>query len=161
MQRMRCAGMPALWFSWRGDKHFPLDALSTNYRAAPGARMVSLPFNMGHSHPAAWTPPDSYAFAKSIVCKGKPWCQQTGLHLDQGMVYVEFSSSKKLDRAVLISTTDIGFTGDRKWIETPAKIEQRDVGWVATSPLPAGTTAWFVNTHSGDLTASSEYQETK
>jgi hypothetical protein len=72
-----------------------------------------------------------------------------------------FTSTKPLDRALLISTTDSGFTAKRKWVESSAIVEKRDNGWLVTAPLPAGTTAWFVNACSGELTASSDYQERK
>ena len=72
---------------------------------------------------------------------------------------VVFSSSKPLGRAVLISTTDTGFTGNRKWIESPARLQRRDRQWVVTAKLPKETTACFVNMKAGDLTVSSEYVE--
>jgi dienelactone hydrolase len=64
-------------------------------------------------------------------------------------------------QAALITTTDSGFTGNREWTESPASMERQGDGWIVTAPLPAGTTAWFVNVHSGDLVASSDYQERK
>jgi len=76
-------------------------------------------------------------------------------------VRVEFASTKPLDRATLITTADIGFTGNRKWTESAATLEQRGDQWVVTAPLPASTTAWFVNVRAGDLVASSDYQERK
>jgi hypothetical protein len=76
-------------------------------------------------------------------------------------VRVEFALTKPLDRATLITTTDSGFTGNRKWTESAAALEQRGDGWFVTASFPAGTTAWFVNVDSGDLVASSDYQERK
>ena len=157
--RMERAQMPALWLSWSGDSHFPLDAQAACYRAAPGLRMISLPWKMGHSHPAGWKPSDSYAFAESVVRTGKPWCRQTSLHVDEGVIHVKFASAKPLDKAVLVSTTDTGFTGDRNWLQTPADLQPLNAAWEVTAALPAATTAWFVNVRSDDLTVSSEYQE--
>ena len=74
---------------------------------------------------------------------------------------VEFASTKPLDRATLITTTDAGFTGNCTWTESPASMERQGDGWIVTAPLPAGTTAWFANVHSDDLVASSDYQERK
>jgi hypothetical protein len=121
--------------------------------------MVSLIPGMKHSHPAGWNPPDSYTFAESVVRDGKPWCQQTSVKLESGAVHVQFTSTKPLDRAVLIATTDTGFTGNRKWTESPAVLEERKSGWLVSASLSPGTTAWFVNVRSGGLTASSDFQE--
>ena len=77
MVRMDRAQMPVLWFSWPEDQHFPLDCQAACYRTAPGPHMVSLIPGMNHGHGAGWNPPDSYAFAESIVREGKPWCVQT------------------------------------------------------------------------------------
>jgi len=156
--RMRHVNMPVLWLSWPADAHFPLDCQAATYLAAPGPRMVTLIPGMGHSHPKAWNPPDSYAFAESVVETGAPWCRQTGVEVEGNLVSVKFVSSKPLDRAVLISTLDSGFTGDRNWTETPAQLTWQDDGWVAAALLPDGTTAWFFNVYSGGLTVSSDYQ---
>ena len=151
--------MPVLWFSWPQDNHFPLGCQAENYRKAPGPRMVSLISKMGHSHPAGWNPPDSYAFAKSVVETGKPWGSSPSATTKDGHAIAIFASSMPLDRAVLISTTDQGFTGTRKWVETPAAFEAKTM--TASAPLPAGTTAWYVNAFADKLTLSSDYQEIK
>ena len=65
--RLGRASMPVQWLSWPGDKHFPMEALAASYRAAPGPRMVTLIPGMGHGHGAGWQPPDSYAFADSVL----------------------------------------------------------------------------------------------
>lgn len=161
MHYLNRAQMPTLWLSWPGDKHFPLDSLAASYGAMPGQHMLSLIPGMGHSHLWGWKPPDSYAFAESIVSDGKPWCRQTGEQMKENAYEVVFESSKPLDRALLISTDETGFTGNRKWIESPAKLQKADGRWIATANLPEGTTACFVNVKSGDLTVSSDYMEIK
>ncbi len=156
--RMSQVHIPVLWLSWPEDPHFPMDCLVVTYCASPGYRMVSLIPGMGHSHPKAWTPPDSYAFAESIVENGMPWCRQLSQKNVDREVSVDFSSVKPLDRAILVSTTDNGFTGDREWIESSASISRTQDGWRATAHLPDGTAAWFINVFSGELTVSSDYQ---
>jgi hypothetical protein len=82
------------------------------------------------------------------------------LKLENGnTTQVVFTSTKPLDRAVLISTTGNGFTGNRKWIESPATLERKGQRneWLVTAQLPPGTTAWFVNARSSGLTVSSDY----
>jgi cephalosporin-C deacetylase-like acetyl esterase len=161
MVRMDRVKMPVLWFSWPADQHFPLNSQAACYRAAAGPHMLSLIPEMRHGHAPAYIPPDSYAFAKNIVRDGKPWCMQTNASLDSDTVRVVFASTKPLDQAMLISTTETGFTGNRKWTESTATVEKQGAGWLVTTQLPTGTTAWFVNVGSGGLTASSDYQEKK
>lgn len=157
--RMDRAKMPTLWFSWPGDEHFPLDCHAANYKAVKGPHMVSLIPGMRHGHGPGWIKPDSYAFAESVVGNGKPWCVQQSCGEKEGTAEVIFTSSKKLSEAILVSTTDKGITGQRTWIENPAELTKRGDEWRATATLPEGTTAWFINVKSGDLTASSDYQE--
>jgi len=159
MLRMKKATMPALWFSWPEDKHFPLDCHAASYGAAPGPRMVSLIPKMRHGHGPPWNKPDSYAFAESIVNDGMPWCRQLGAAVDGAAVQVEFSSTKPLNGAELVSTLDRGITGERKWNVSPAQLENKGGNWLVTATLPDATTAWFVNVKSGGLTASSDFRE--
>jgi dienelactone hydrolase len=160
--RMKKATMPALWFSWPEDKHFPLDCQAASYRAAPGPRMVSLIPKMGHGHGPPWRKPDSYAFAKSVVTDGRPWCRQAGASLNGGVFKASFLSSKPLTGATLVSTAATGITGERAWTESPAEITKHGDGeWAVSADLPDAVTAWFVNVRSGELTVSSDYQEAK
>ncbi|QEF98327.1 Acetyl xylan esterase (AXE1) [Stieleria maiorica] len=153
------ATMPTLWFSWPQDNHFPLDSQAASYRAMSGEFLVALLPGMRHSTAAAWNPPDSYAFAESVVNDGKPWCRQMGTQMNGTSIQFTLSSSKPLDRAVLISTTDTGFTGNRTWVESPASLTREGEHWVATADLPEHTTSCFVNVKSGNLTISSQYVE--
>ena len=159
MMRINRAELPVLWLSWPQDQHFPMDCLAACYHAAPGPHLVTLIPGMGHGHGAGWNQPDSYAFAESVILDGKPWCSQISTRANGASLEVVFSSSKALDRAVLISTIDAGFTGNRKWIESPARLQQMDGQWVVTARLPNETTACFVNVKAGNLTVSSEYVE--
>lgn len=157
MVRLERATMPTLWLSWPGDQHFPLDKQAACYRAMTGDTMVSLIPGMRHGHGAGWRPPDSYAFAEGIVREGSPWCYKSESNLRDHHAVASFVSSRILEDAVLVSTTDIGITGSREWTESPAELTRQGDTWQATAALPAGTTAWFVNVRSAGLTASSEY----
>ncbi|NBS05729.1 MAG: hypothetical protein EBS64_11205 [Verrucomicrobia bacterium] len=91
-----------------------------------------------------------------------PWGKSTSAATKDSNAIAIFSSSKPLDRAILISTTDKGFTGTRKWVETPASLEVFNGTVASTSaPLPPGTTSWYINAYSDKLTLSSDYQEIK
>jgi cephalosporin-C deacetylase-like acetyl esterase len=153
--------LPVLWLSWPQDAHFPLGCQAEHYRKTPGPRMVSLITKMGHSHPAGWNPPDSYAFAKSVVETGKPWGRSPSAATKDGHAIAVFHSAKPITRAVLVSTTDKGFTGTRKWVETPAAAASGGGGTTASAPLPPGTTAWYINAYADTLTLTSDYQEIK
>ena len=161
MVRMDRVRTPVLWLSWPGDGAFPLDSQAACYRAAPGPRMVSLIPGMGHSHRAGWTPPDSYAFADSVVRSGEPWLTVTDSSLSDGTVRIEMRAAKHLDSASLVWTGDSGFTGSREWAQSPATLSRNGSTWLVNAALPDLATAWFVNVRSGDLTASSDYEEVR
>ena len=147
-----------LWFSWPQDQHFPLDCQAASYSAAGGPQMVTLVPGLGHGHGPGWNRPESYAFAGAIVQTGSPWCRQTQSVVKDGTGHVTFSSTKVLDKAVLISTGDSGFTGKRTWVESPAKLTRQGDAWQVAAKLPAGTVAWFVNVFSRELCVSSFYE---
>ena len=153
------ARMPVLWLTWLHDVHFPLTSQRASYRAAGGARTVAVLPDMKHGHPAGWNPPDSYAFAESVLREGRPWLRQESLGVDRGRAVVEFSCSRIIDGAVLISTVESGYTGSRKWVETSATVEQRGAHTRIKAVLPPGTRAWMINVRSGNLTASSDFVE--
>ena len=161
MLRLARAKMPSLWFSWPQDKHFPMDRFAASYGAVAGEHMVSLVPKMGHGHRPGWARSEAYAFADSIVNGQGPWCVQLHAALQADTCKVTFQSTKALDRAVLVSTTDRGVSGERTWVETPATLVRNGVAWTATAPLPTGCTAWFMNVNSDGLVASSDYQEIK
>lgn len=161
MLRLNQAEMPTQWLSWPGDQHFPLDKQAACYEKMPGQTMVSLIPGMNHSHAAGWNPPDSYAFAQSVVESGKAWCRQTDLQVNGTVCVVSFESEKPLQDALLVSTVDSGITGSRTWKQTPASLAQTGGVWQATATLPAGTTAWFINVHADGCTVSSTFTETE
>jgi dienelactone hydrolase len=159
MLRLQRAAMPTLWFSWPEDAHFPMDRFAASYKQAAGTRMVSLVPEMGHGHGPGWVRPESYVFADSVLSAQGPWCVQLEQSLQAGLFQVTFRSTKTLQGAVLVSTTDGGVSSERTWVESPAELSKSEAGWVASAKLPAGTTAWFVNVQSDGLIASSDYQE--
>lgn len=157
--RLDSAKMPMLWFSWPQDKHFPLDCQAASYHAAAGPQTVTLIPNLRHGHAPPWNRPESYAFAESIVRDGNPWCRQTKSAVSDGRYRAEFVSKNVFDKAVLVSTVDTGITGERNWVESPAELNRQGNRWQVSATLPADTTAWYANVHSGDLCVSSSYEE--
>ncbi|MGJ8642413.1 MAG: alpha/beta hydrolase family protein [Luteolibacter sp.] len=159
MVRMDQAKMPTLWFSWPTDNIFPLDAQAKTYRASPAVRMIASKPGMGHGMGAGFNTPEPINFANSVF-DGAPWCVQEKLAMTDNNAHVMFSTTKKLDKAILLSTTETGFAGKRKWKETPAKLENNGDGtYTASVVLPENTTAWFINVLSDGVIASSDYQE--
>ena len=159
MLRLEKARMPALWFSWPNDSHFPMDSVAACVKKAGGPQMISLVPGMRHGHGPGWNRPESYAFAQGVVASGKPWAAEIRAEEQGGVATFVFRSSRKIDRAELVSTTDGGVSGSRKWVSTPARVEQMRDQTVVRAPVPAGTTAWYLNGLSGDIVVSSSYQE--
>jgi dienelactone hydrolase len=160
MVRIANISMPALWFSWPQDVHFPMNHFATCYTNAPGPRMVSLVPNMGHGHALAWNRPESYAFADSIISNGAPWSVQQSATLNSNAAEVVFQTLETLDSASLVSTIDVGVTGERTWTETAASlVDNGDGTCTASATLPDYTTAWFINGLNGTKIVSSDYQE--
>ncbi len=150
--RLPRATMPLLWLTGPRDAHFPLEVQQASYRAAPGPRMVSVPFDMKHSHPAGWNPPDSYAFAKSIVETGRPWARELSHENRDGAARVAFEVARAVRGATLVAK------GGGDWAQTAANLEIAPGRAVASAPLPAGTTAYYFNLAADGLTLSSELQ---
>ena len=149
--------MPVLWLSWTGDFHFPMDSLAASSAKVSGVSVFSIVPNMKHGHGPAWNRPESYAFAKSVVQDGKPWCVPESTKIDGGTLTAVFHSTKPLNVATLTSTTGTGDTSKRQWIETAAVLKQENGKWIATAAVPQGTTACFMNVSSGKLVATSDY----
>ena len=159
--RLKNVKFPVLWLSWPGDKHFPMDSLSECYKAPQSERMVSLIPGMKHGHPAGWSPPDSYAFAQSVIASGKPWCIQKNISYQENIFKVTFTSTSTMQKATLIWSSDSGVTGNRKWEKVEAKLAGNSGEWTVESEIPEKATAWFVNVNSGKLTVSSDYYQKK
>jgi dienelactone hydrolase len=152
--RLPRAAMPLLWLTGPNDAHFPLDVQQASYRAAPGPRMVSAPFDMKHSHPAGWLPPDSYAFAKAVVETGRPWAREITQSKRDGTARVEFETTRAVRDAVLV------FKRAADWEKISAQLETSAdrTRVTATAIVPAGTTAYYFNLDADGVTLSSEYQ---
>ena len=144
--------MPLLWLTGPRDAHFPLDVQQASYRAAAGPRLVSVPFDMKHGHPPGWNPPDSYAFAKSIVETGRPWAREMSQEFRDGTARVAFETTRTVNNASLI------FKRDADWEQAPAKIAASPGRATASASVPAGTSAYYFNLDADGLTLSSELQ---
>jgi len=152
------ATMPILWLSWPGETHFPLDRLKASYRSASGTRVLSLVPNMGHSHPAAWSRPESYEFAKSIVQTGIPWGVEVSMQSDGDLARAVFRSKRSINIANLIWTTDSGVSGERRWNSIAAEIVKEDGNYEIVAPVPPEATAYFMNAEAEGSIISSKIE---
>ena len=158
--RLDRARMPILWLSWPQDTHFPMDAVAlSSKKAAHSDSLLCLIPGMGHGN--LTDRPEWFAFADSVLKEGRPWILEKSSKFEGGKLEAVFDSTKPLESAVLISTTDSGLTGSRKWIESPATVSKTGDQWIAGAAVPEGTTACFINVKSGQLTATSNYHEIK
>ena len=157
--RLKKATMPVLWFSWPGDDHFPMDCVEASRAKVSGISVGALVPEMQHGHEPAWERPESYAFAKSIVKNGKPWCVPVSTEIKEQHLIAFFETTQPLDLAMLFSSSDTGLTSERKWIQTTAALTHVGNKWVATALIPLGSTAFFLNVGSGNLVMSSRYLE--
>jgi dienelactone hydrolase len=148
--RLPRATMPLLWLTGPRDAHFPLDAQQASYRAAPGPRLVSVPFDLKHGHAAGWNPPDSYAFAKSVVETGRPWAREVSQEFRDGTARVAFETTRQVSAATLV------FKRDADWEKLPAQLATASGRTTASASIPAGTTAYYFNLDAAGLTLSSE-----
>jgi dienelactone hydrolase len=158
--RLGRARMPILWHSWPQDAHFSMEAVNRSRKTAghPDSLLCLVP-GLGHGNLTGR--PEWFAFADSVLKEGRPWIREQSSKLEGGKLRASFDSTKPLESAVLVSTTGSGHTGTRTWAETPATLAAKDGLWVAEADVPAGTTACFLNVKTGQLTASSDYFETK
>lgn len=150
--RLPRATLPMLWLTGPRDAHFPLEVQQASYRAAPGPRMISVPFDMKHSHPAGWNPPDSYAFAQAVVETGRPWAREVAQSNRDGTARVEFEVARAVTSAKLV------FKRGADWEQSPAKLEASATRAAASAAVPADTTVYYFNLDVGRLTLSSELQ---
>jgi hypothetical protein len=158
--RLDRARMPILWLSWPHEPHFPMDAFNLSRKKA-GSKDSLLCLVPGLGHGNLTGRPEWFAFADSVLQEGRPWIREKSSKLEGGKMQAIFDSTKPLESASLVSTTDTGHTGGRRWIINPATLSQNEGVWVVDAAVPEGTTACFLNVKTGPLTASSEYFQNK
>jgi len=158
--RLDRARMPILWLSWPHEPHFPMDAFNLSRKKA-GSKDSLLCLVPGLGHGNLTGRPEWFAFADSVLQEGRPWIREKSSKLEGGKMQAIFDSTKPLESASLVSTTDTGHTGGRRWIINPATLSQNEGVWVVDAAVPEGTTACFLNVKTGPLTASSDYFEIK
>ena len=146
--------VPMLWVTGTNDFAYPFPSLQKSYRLAQGPRTLAIRVRMKHSHPDGAQPAEIFAFADSILKKGKPLGEVVAVDREA----VRFSSKAKMVKAELNYTTDRGKWPDRKWESVPAVM----AGKRASAKVPAGATAWYFNLFDErGMVVSSEHFESK
>lgn len=154
--RLARARTPSLWITDLPEKHFSLIIQAKSYRTVAGPHMVAIKPDMTHNHPQGWSAQEAYAFARSIIDKGRPWAMQTAAGRKGAMVSASFRSDRPLTSGLLYTTLDRGHSADRKWTAAPAAVAAANGVTTVTGALPAGATAWFFNLDAGGLVLSSD-----
>ena len=78
-----------------------MEILKESYDQCGSGNMVSLVPNMGHGHGPAWSRPESYAFAKSIIEDGTLWCERLESGILKNQLFAKFKTDRVLERATL------------------------------------------------------------
>jgi len=151
------ARLPILWLTDLHDQHFPLNSQLASAKSAPGPRVISVLPDLKHSHKAAWSAEESYAFAQSVVQEGSSWIRQTGQSRNGSIVSADFDSSRPIERAVILTTVDTGYTGKRQWAIMPAELQEKSGRVHVSARLGQGVRAYFFNLQSNEGITSSEY----
>jgi dienelactone hydrolase len=156
------ARLATLWVNGTNDAHYHMPLFQQSYRLPQGERSLAIRVRMDHGHGSGWSPPEIYAFAKSMVGRGDPLIKLTAQGRDGANVWVEFDSPTKIEvaKAELNYTTDRGPWVERHWITRAALVEP-NAGRVV-SELPEDTSVYYYNlTDSRGLLVSSEHVEVK
>lgn len=146
--------VPMLWVTGTNDFAYPFPSLQKSYRLPTGRRTLAIRVRMKHSHPDGAQPAEIFAFADSILKKGKPLGRVVAVEREA----VRFSSKVKMVKAELNYTMDRGKWPDRKWESVPAMM----TGKRASAKVPTGATAWYFNLFDErGIVTSSEHFESK
>ncbi len=62
---------PILWLNWAEDTAFDIHTNSKSYLHTQDHAVMSMRYQMGHSHDLGWLPPESYRFADGVLGRGK------------------------------------------------------------------------------------------
>ena len=146
--------IPTLWVNGTNDKHFPMPSVQKSSQAVRGNATLRIELEMRHGHGPGWAPEEIYAFADSIVKKGKSLVQFDKPMIIGPRAQVRYTSTTKLDKAEFLYTKDTTAWPIRKWVAIPATWD----GSTISAPVPVGATAVYFNaTDERGLMTSSEY----
>lgn len=152
------ASLPMCWVTGSNDFAYTFNALQKSYRLPSGPRTLCVRLRMPHGHgDAGEGPKEIFSFADSILRGGAPLPRL----LEQGrqgtQVWAAFQSPRKLLKAELNITRDLGKWPARKWEALPAQV---DAAGRVTAALPEGVTVYYLNVFDDrECVVSTEHEE--
>ncbi len=147
------AKIPMLWVTGTNDFAYPMGSLQKSYRLPKGKRTLAVRVAMKHSHPDGAIPEEIFAFADSMVKSRSPLPQITDVQ--QGKL--KFRTSRKIEKAELNYTIDLGKWQDRKWQTVPARLDAKTK--TVSADISAEATVWYLNIFDENgLVVSSEHE---
>jgi len=153
------ARMPMLWVTGTNDFAYPLDSYQKSYRAAKGARTLSVTVRMPHGHEAGWAPAAIGLFADQVLRGGTPLPEVGPTRVKGNGVEVTYASATRIVSAGLHYTADTVTWDQRKWESRPAEVAESRVR--ATVPPARPITFFLTLTDSRGTTVSTEHRELK
>ncbi len=152
------AAMPMLWVTGSNDFAYTLNALQQSYRQPKGSRTLCIRLRMPHGHGGPGENPEEIrVFADSILRDGEPLPTITAQGREGERVWATYQSQRRVVKAELNVTKDLGAWQERHWEALPAQLEAN--GRV-TATLPAGVTVYYLNLYDDrDCVVSTEHVE--
>ena len=133
--------VPILFVNGTNDKHYPLNSYMRSYKLVPGQKQLRIEPAMRHSHIHGWAPEEIGVFIDQHINKGTPLPTITDVQIDGNTISAKVTSTTDINDAVLSYTTDSGQLVNRKWVSTPAELQQHQV----RATLPSDVTIWMLN----------------
>ncbi|WP_139995277.1 alpha/beta hydrolase family protein [Paenibacillus paridis] len=146
--------LPMLWLNGSQDTHFPLSIFMKSYELhekndanALLHSRISIQHGLPHSYSAAWSCPESYAFADSITGVGPPLIHLTKSEQCGESLQVSFKSQIKVVDAVLYWCEEASDWRRAHWDSAQAVLAQEGTNaekGTATVNLPQGNCTFYM-----------------
>ncbi|RTE11251.1 alpha/beta hydrolase family protein [Paenibacillus whitsoniae] len=136
------ADLPMLWVNWSHDPHFPLHLFSKSYEASRHSEhsVLSVQFNLGHSHSAGWKPLEIYRFADQIARAGQPLPRIEVIERTGNQISVSVVSELPLERAELRYAEDVTDWFQVEWLVQDVQL----AGQRLQAEIPLQAVAFFI-----------------
>ncbi|GGG52807.1 alpha/beta fold hydrolase [Paenibacillus radicis (ex Gao et al. 2016)] len=146
--------IPMLWVNSNQDTHFPLSIFMKSYAHyeqnnadAHLHSRISIQHGLPHSYSAAWSCPESYAFADSITGAGPPLIRITQSEQCGESLQISFDSQIEVTEAVLYWCEEAADWRRTSWNRVQAVVVQEETNveqGTATVALPYGNCAFYM-----------------
>ncbi len=133
------ARMPLLFVSGTNDFAYPLDSLQKSYRLPAGPVQLCIRHEMPHGHMEGWAP-EEIAWGADQHLRGATPLPEVGPMRTSGRQLEARIVRGKVSRGWLLHTADTGRWQDRKWQQSPARLEGKRV----VAELPEAATVFYL-----------------